>query len=87
MKRKVAIAGLEGAAERIHLPAFSKLPDLQIVGGCDPAAGRGKFPFPLFPSAEEMLEKTRHFGCGNSVFLSIPAAVIFAFIRLEFSMR
>ena len=56
--RRIAIAGLGAAARDIHLPAYAGLP-LQVVGGCDPAAGRGAFPFPVFAGAGEMIEKTR----------------------------
>ena len=54
-----AIAGLGVAAKTIHLPAIAKLPELKIVGACDPAAKPGGFPFPLYSSAKEMLDKTR----------------------------
>jgi len=58
MKRKIAIAGLGAAAQQIHIPAYAKLADLQVVGGCDPAVREGGFPFPLFSSVDEMLGKT-----------------------------
>ena len=56
--RRIAIAGLGAAARDIHLPAYAGLP-LQVVGGCDPAAPGRAFPFPVFASVEEMLDKTR----------------------------
>jgi predicted dehydrogenase len=56
--RRIAIAGLGAAARDIHLPAYAGLP-LQVVGGCDPAPSGGAFPFPVFGSAAEMLDKTR----------------------------
>src|SRR6266508_224030 len=59
MKRTIALAGLGSAARRIHLPAISKITDLEVIGGYDPAPPSGGFAFPLFASAEEMLEKTR----------------------------
>jgi predicted dehydrogenase len=57
--RKIAIAGLGAAAKTIHLPAYRKLPDVQVVGGFDPAAKEGDFPFPLFSSAAEMIDKSK----------------------------
>lgn len=65
MSFTVAIAGLGAATRQIHLPAYAAIPDLRVVGGCDPrvaadAAFAGqRFGFPLFASAEEMLDKTR----------------------------
>ncbi len=58
MTKKIAIAGLGSAARRIHLPAFSKLKDVEVVGGFDPAAKDDDFDFPLFSSPEEMVETT-----------------------------
>ena len=46
--RRIALGGLGAAARAIHLPAYSGLP-LQVVGGFDPAARAGDFPFPLSP--------------------------------------
>jgi predicted dehydrogenase len=57
--RKIALAGLGAAAREIHLPAYADVPGLQVVGGCDPAAKGGRFPFPVFASAEEMIDRTR----------------------------
>lgn len=59
MKKRIAIAGLGAAAKQIHLPAVAKLADLEVVGGFDPAAANARFPFSLFSTAEELLEKTR----------------------------
>lgn len=56
--RRIAIAGLGAAARGIHLPAYAGLP-LQVVGGCDPAPSSQAFPFPVFATAAEMLERTR----------------------------
>jgi predicted dehydrogenase len=56
--RRIAIAGLGAAARDIHLPAYAGLP-LQVVGGCDPSAAGRTFPFPVFATAAEMLDKTR----------------------------
>ncbi|MBI4454504.1 MAG: Gfo/Idh/MocA family oxidoreductase [Acidobacteria bacterium] len=58
MKKKIAIAGLGAAAQQMHLPAYAQLPDLEIVGGFDPAIQTAGLGFPLFSSLEEMLEKT-----------------------------
>jgi predicted dehydrogenase len=59
MRWKIALVGLGAAARSIHLPACARLPEVEVVGGCDPAAQPGDFPFPLFRSPEEMLERTR----------------------------
>jgi len=59
MKLKIAIAGLGAAGRKIHLPAYGRLPDLEVLGGFDPSARKGDFPFPLFSSAGELLERTR----------------------------
>lgn len=56
---RIAIAGLGAAARTIHLPAYRMLRSVEIVGGFDPGVGAACFPFPVFRSAEEMLEKTR----------------------------
>lgn len=58
MTRKIAVAGLGAAARQIHLPAYAKIEDLEVVGGFD-SAPRGKFPFPVFSSLDELLAKTR----------------------------
>src|SRR6266446_6788920 len=59
MSYRVAIAGLGKSAQEIHLASYKRLSDLQVVGGCDPVARAGDFPFPLFSSVPEMLERTR----------------------------
>lgn len=58
MKRKIAITGLGAAAKQIHLPAYAKLANLEVVGGYDPLIREGGFAFPLFSSIDELLEKT-----------------------------
>ena len=58
MKRKIAIAGLGAAATQIHIPAYAKLANLEVVGGYDPAIREGGFFFPLFSSIDELLDKT-----------------------------
>ena len=59
MPYRIAIAGLGQSARTIHLPAYKRIPTLEIVGGCDPAAPRGQFAFPLFSSIPEMLNATK----------------------------
>jgi D-apiose dehydrogenase len=56
---RIAIAGLGAASRHIHIPAYKKIASLEIVGGCDPLARPGDFSFPLFPSVEQMLEKSK----------------------------
>lgn len=58
-RRTIALAGLGAAARQVHLPAYAKLQELVVVGGFDPAVAPGEMPFPLFASAEEMLERAR----------------------------
>ena len=58
MRRTIAIVGLGASARQIHLPAYAKLADLDVVGGYDPAIPIGAFSFPLFSSLEELLGKT-----------------------------
>jgi len=58
---RVAVIGLGGVAERIHLPALAKVADIQVTAACEPDAARrdavGKqFNIPqLYPDAESML--------------------------------
>ena len=59
MKWKVAVCGLGAAARQIHLPAYKKTPDIEVVGGYDPAAKSEDFSFPIFASLDEMLEQTK----------------------------
>src|SRR5262249_10897622 len=40
MKTRVAIAGLGGVAERIHIPACRAIPEIEIAAACDPDEGR-----------------------------------------------
>lgn len=58
-KRTAAIVGLGMAAKTIHLPALSKLPNINVVAGCDPAANGRAFRFPVFSTPSEMFEKLR----------------------------
>lgn len=58
-KVRIALAGLGAAARRIHLPAYAGLPEIEVVGGADPAVTEGSFPFPVFASAEEMLGRVK----------------------------
>lgn len=59
MSRTIALAGLGAAARRIHLPAYAKLPDLEVIGGFDPAPSGASFPFPVYTDFDELLAKTR----------------------------
>lgn len=59
MQWKIAICGLGAAARQIHLPACDKLPELEVVGGCDPAADPNGFSFPVFRSLDQLLDQTR----------------------------
>ena len=59
MKWKIAICGLGAAARQIHIPAYKKLPEIEVVGGYDPDAKAADFSFPLFDSLQQMLEQTR----------------------------
>jgi predicted dehydrogenase len=59
-RKKVAIAGLGSAAQKIHLPAYRKIANLEIVGGCDPRADslKGEFQFPVFSDVESLITNT-----------------------------
>jgi D-apiose dehydrogenase len=59
MTYRIAIAGLGESLRHIHLPAYQRIPGLEVVGGCDPVARPGAFLFPLFASVPEMLERTK----------------------------
>lgn len=59
MKRTIGIVGLGAAARQIHLPAYAKIPALEVVGGCDPGVAAWDFPFPRFESVEALLERAR----------------------------
>lgn len=53
--RTIALAGLGSAARRIHLPALAKLDGLiEVIGGCDPSP-RGRFPFPVYATLDDLL--------------------------------
>ena len=56
---RIGLAGLGAAARQVHLPAYAQLPNLDVVGGVDAAVRDGAFPFPLFGSTQEMIDKTR----------------------------
>jgi predicted dehydrogenase len=57
---RVGIVGLGAAAKNIHLPAYRKLKNLQLVGGYDADADSDKegYDFPVFSSVEQMIQKT-----------------------------
>lgn len=59
MKWKIVICGLGAAAANIHIPAFQKLTNVEVVGGFDPLAGDKTFSFPLFDSFDDMLAATK----------------------------
>ena len=62
---RVAVVGLGGVAERIHLPALAKVPGIEIVGACEPDAARReatgkKFGIAnLYPDIEPLLQAAR----------------------------
>ncbi len=58
-KTRIAIAGLGVAATHIHLPAFEKMQEIELVGGFDPVAPVQKFGFPRFDSVERLLIETQ----------------------------
>ncbi len=58
-KVRIALAGLGAAARRIHLPAYAGLPEVEVVGGADPAVTEGALPFPVFSSVDRMLGSVR----------------------------
>jgi predicted dehydrogenase len=63
MKTRVAVAGLGGVADRIHLPACRSLPQIQVVSAADPspearAAAGLKFAIPrTFSDLDSMLRE------------------------------
>lgn len=65
MSVRVAIVGLGGVADRIHLPACKSIQEIEVVGGCDPnPESRQKMEkkfgvAPTFDNLEELLVKTR----------------------------
>lgn len=62
---RVAVIGLGGVAERIHLPACAMLPEVEVVGAGEPDPERrsrvgGRFAIPhLYTEAESLLERER----------------------------
>src|SRR5215471_8838642 len=65
MKTRVAIAGLGGVAERIHLPACRSVPEIELAGGADPdaavrtrVADRSSLPR-VFADVDAMLAELR----------------------------
>jgi predicted dehydrogenase len=59
---RIAMIGLGGVAERIHLPALKAVPGVAVTAACEPDAARreamgGRFGITrLFPDAESMLQ-------------------------------
>jgi D-apiose dehydrogenase len=78
MRKKVAIAGLGAAAKQIHLPALAKLPSLEVVGGFDPVGLDQRLPFPVFTTAEELLDKTKP----DLLVVAAPPAAHFELARI-----
>jgi predicted dehydrogenase len=62
---RVAVVGLGGVAERIHLPALAAVPGIEIAGACEPdatrreAVGRKFGIASLYDEAEALLTATR----------------------------
>jgi predicted dehydrogenase len=62
---RVAVIGLGGVADRIHLPALQAIPEVEIVGACEPDAARlesmgRRFALGhLFADAEALLAATK----------------------------
>lgn len=62
---RVAVIGLGGVADRIHLPALQSIPEVEIVGACEPDAARleamgRRFALgQLFADAEALLAATK----------------------------
>lgn len=77
MKRTIALAGLGAAARQIHIPAYAKLDDLEVLGGYDPVVRDGGFSFPLFSSIDELLDTT----CPDILSVVTPTAYHFEITR------
>ena len=56
---KIALIGLGSAARRIHVPAIRKVPQLELVAGCDLSASVTGFDFPIFTDLEQMIDRCR----------------------------
>ena len=54
---RIAIIGLGSAARRIHIPAYRRVEQLQVVGGCDQNPGLAKVEFPVFDSVDRMIRE------------------------------
>lgn len=85
MKTRVALIGLGGVADRIHLPACQAVPEIEVAGGCDPNPEsrqkmQQKFGVPaVFEGAEEMLAKTRP----DAVIIGTPPKSHFDLCRMS----
>ena len=60
MSFRVATVGLGNAGYTLHLPALAGIPDVSVVGACDPDSGRraraaDRFRVPVFADFDEML--------------------------------
>lgn len=40
------------------MPAYSKLADLEVVGGLDLSVDGAQYPFPLYASLKELLDRS-----------------------------
>jgi predicted dehydrogenase len=76
--KTAAIIGLGVAARSIHLPALAKLPNIKVLGGCDPAVKSADFPFQIFATPAEMLEKLHP----DILIIATPPAYHFEHTRL-----
>lgn len=56
MTFRLGIVGLGAAARNIHLRAYARIKNLEIVGGVDPFVETSDLPFPVFPSIEQLLD-------------------------------
>jgi predicted dehydrogenase len=77
-RTRIAIVGLGKAARTIHLPAYRKLPNLEIVGGCDLQPLSERYHFPIFASPKEMLQKARP----DILAVATPPASHFEYVQL-----
>jgi predicted dehydrogenase len=83
MKTRVAVAGLGGAAERIHLPACRTVPDIDLVGGADPDEAvrirtAGRFAIPkVFADVRSLLAEVKP----EILIVSTPPATHFEVCR------
>jgi predicted dehydrogenase len=63
MPSRIAVVGLGNAGYTLHLPALAGIPDVTVVGACDPSAERrdraaANFRVPVFETFDEMVAKS-----------------------------